>query len=556
MSPEGSRLPRLIAAFAAALFSLPAEAQVPHPPVCPPTVVIPGGSNPEDQTIHRCSLDAQPALLSSVEDLPAPTYRRQAHGTLTLVVDPDGRVNAHLTRYLTRSADEDFHDRLLQALRGLEFEVGTVDGAPARAGHELVVQTGLRSDTSPERLTWRYVPGELADSLVGTWVRAEPDPPLSTDQVSSIAQSVTRYLMELGVLIPEQGQPYCIRFEGDDRETVEAAIRQELRGAPPGCAFDVNARRFRVDAPVQTGGGRSVVAASGDFLPHWPPGLEGRWWRAWTANCVQPGAGDEGHGTRCEVSPVPTGDGSIDWQTRGPFPGPPDPLAPVQLMVVVANSGAFRTDTIRASVAAVPSLEERALFRPDARQCRGRATWGAETDRPTGGEFVMWLRLPVDAYSPGFLNLTEVRGRPPDAGFSGIRCDEADAFEGPMAAFTLGGVGEPLQGPVRFCVNEPNCTQVFEVDPGVHELAPAPHAAFRLEDLRESARTGVWQGFRLHVDRRIEGLIPFVLVRSPERPLALMLRAETETEFDFRLNRDPPLPPETEFWIYLVTVGG
>jgi hypothetical protein len=101
MSPESSRFPRLIAAFAAAVFSVPAEARAPDPPACPPTVVIPGGSSPEDQTIHRCNLDVQPALLSSVEDLPGPTYRGQAHGTLTLVVDPDGRINAHLTRYLT-----------------------------------------------------------------------------------------------------------------------------------------------------------------------------------------------------------------------------------------------------------------------------------------------------------------------------------------------------------------------------------------------------------------------------------------------------------------------
>jgi hypothetical protein len=117
-------------------------------------------------------------------------------------------------------------------------------------------------------------------------------------------------------------------------------------------------------------------------------------------------------------------------------------------------------------------------------------------------------------------------------------------------------MGEPLVGPLRVCVTEPDCTQAFQVDPGVHELAAEPHAVFRLGDIRGSDRSGDWLGLKIHVDRRIEGLVPFVLVHAPERRLALTLRERRGTVFDLHLGHDPPLPPDTEFWIYLMTVGG
>lgn len=542
----------------------PGGAQSVEPARCPELIVIPGLSNPEDRVPHRCNLDGPSALLSTLEAVPVPMYYPEVQGRISVVIDVDGRADADFTRPLTGSLDSHFHRQLMEAVKGFRYQPGTVDGSPARFGFDLAVRTGRRADTIPQRLEWRYVSGIIEDSLVGAWEEIEAEPPLTPDQLAMVGRELTRTLREMQVLIPDHGRSYCLLLDGGPQPNLERAVREAFQeGAGhwsggilslPGCEIDVEFRRFRIEAPVRSGGGRTVVRASGDFLHNWPPGLDGQWWRAWTARCVVPDAPEEWDGTRCDVGPVYSGDATIDGWARAILPEPSNPDAPVSVSVEVTTVGAFRTDTLVASIPEIPSLAERAVFLSGTRSCRGGTSYMADADRETEGEIVAWLRFP-DRFPRGILHLLAVRRREADSRFPGYRCDDSERVEERSAVFTLGGVGLPLRGAARVCVIEPDCSLSFYLDPETHELAVAPHVSFRLGDLRDSARHGTHLHFRVRVDRAISGLVAFAVMQTPgDRMTATVLQPRGDREFDYRVNRTPPYPPETEVVIYLATI--
>jgi hypothetical protein len=552
----------IIVAFSA-FPSIPVQAQSLDAEVCPAFATVPGASDPDERPIHRCNLDNAPTLVSSLEGLPTPMYERSVGATLSLIIDPDGRVNEDLTGYLSISVDPLFHRKLLEALRELEYEVGKENGEAVRYGHGLSISTGTRADTISERLSWRYVSGVFEDSLIGTWEVTAPEPRLSIDQTATIARSVTHTLREMQVLLPGR-QSYCILFDGIGGETVREAVRASLyddmshmgpRPGPPGCESDVTHLRYRIGGPQRAGGGRTVVQASGDVLSSWPPGFDGRWWRAWTAECVVPDVAGSSYGTQCTVNPVRSWDPLVDARSRPLLEAPEHEDGPVEFAVEVTTSGAFRTDTIRSSIPNVPALEDRTVFRSHANQCEGLTTWTALADWPGEGELVLSLTLPLDSTQPGSILVTEVRRPDDDYVFHGFECPSSRSFEQPLALFTLGGVGRPLEGPVRFCLNEPRCRQSFVIEPGAHQLAAEPHIRFRLDEIRESARRGKHVSLRVAIDRDSPGLIAFVIVRMPDATEGSLLHARGEKEFRLSMNRSPPHPPETEFWIYLATAG-
>lgn len=522
---------------------------------CPPEVVIPGFSDPEDRTISRCKLDNVPGIVSTVADLPGPRYERQAHADLTVVVGPDGRVDSDLTRYLSFGVDTVFQRQMLEGLRRATFEVGRIGDAAVRYGFVLSVQTNLRADTVPERLSWRYVLGTPNDSLVGTWVPAPSEGPVTTDLFTSAARAVTRVLRDMQVLLPGLGHAYCILIDepfSDVRDSVREALPYGGHLVSPGCEKEVRHRRYRLETPLRTGGGRTVVHASGDFLSSWPPGLDGRWWRTWEAYCVT--LREAPSGTQCDVSPIFSGDAVEDGWTRDLFDAPPSD-GPVAVALLVTTEGAHGLDTLRASIPDVPVLPEKAVV-DVAPFCRGLATWQAYYDRPGAGEIIAYFRLPSDDWPSGYTTLTEVTQSSADARFRGVTCPEHDVSRETIALFTLGGVGEPLEDTVRFCVNEPGCARSYSIVPGRHELASEPHVRFRISDLREATRAGGKVRFRLHVDRTIDGLLPFVVIRGLEEQWVWLLRRRDERVFDFDVEYGPDLALGGEFWVYLTNCRG
>lgn len=369
---------------------------------CPETVGIPGGTNPEDRTIHRCRLDNEPRLVSPVAAVPSPFYARQTSAALTVVVDSDGRVNRRLTRYLLGGEDDDFQQMLLDRVRKWEFEAGTVNGSPVRYGFRLEVQMGIRRDTVPEQLRWHYIRGGQQDSLVGSWVPVPSDPAHTGQEFTSAAVRVTRVLREMQVLTPQHLQPYCLLLDQQVSSHTRSEVLLALYGddlmsptqldVSPDCERDVTARRYRVASPLRTGGGRTVIRASGDFLQNWPPGLDRRWWRAWTAYCVVPDAEDADHGTTCEITPVRSGERVADHMDR--YLAPPEPAegSPVAFSVEVTTGSAFRTDTLHGAVPRILNSESQSRDAPHLFFRFG----DLREEARNGGWFFLRLRLDRD----------------------------------------------------------------------------------------------------------------------------------------------------------------
>jgi hypothetical protein len=541
----------LIAVLAGAL-ALPLDAAVGQI-YCPGHVTIMGGSNPSDQTKYRCKLDNNPALLTGVEMLAAPVYARQVESSITVVVDSSGRVIPRLTRFLSRDSADHFHANAMRTITGFRYGVGLLKGDPTRYGFALHIRTGMRADTVPQALVWRYVRGSVDDSLVGTWRPVVPEPPLTRSATVHVARSITHKLREMDVLASHAARPYCVIADGPHAESVRKAVHDELHGSAMAdqlaitrgsCASDITRRRYRIGSPVRTGGGRIVVNVSGDVLRRWPLDLNGRMHATWQAYCVAPAADPVG----CEITPVKTGDSAVDAVARSMFPSDEDPTGPISLAMEVTTRGAYRIDTVRAVIDEIPSLGERAVFRK-AVFCTGSAIWTAIADRPINNEMVVMLTFPRRGVYP-FTDVTEVR--PPSGPFRGFGCDDDEEdVGGDVALFTLRGIGNPIQGPVQFCLNMHGCASDLIIEPGRHELAAAPHLRFKLADLRPVTAQGKTVDFRVHLDRDIEGLAGFVLIRGPAKRISSWpMRRRNAREIDFNVG-GVTATPETEFLIYL-----
>lgn len=541
-----------------------ASAQTQFTGECPRLVLIPGGSSEEDRTPHRCNLDNEPALTSSVDGLPTPMYARRVSAELSVVVNPDGRIDPELTRYaLGGGEDSHFYDRLMESIGSLRFGVGRIDGAPVRYGNWLVVSAETRPDSIPSTLSWRYVRGAREDSIVGEWLEVEPEPPLTRDEKASVFRAVTRVLERDGVL--DTSRSYCILFDASeaDRDSLRAAIWEDFypefrsfgRPAPPReCERDVSMRRYVLTAPIRTGGGRTVVRASGDVLRSWPPGFDGRWRRGWRAYCVVPDAPEEWDGSKCRVSAIYTGNRTVDGGEEL-FSEPPPDDAPLEFALLARTVGSLQTDTLRSSTDSVLRLEERAIVVDDEALCTAGMTYRADAVWPGGGERIVFVTRPGTSSMSGRVELVSVLRPEQDSDLS-IWCDPARTDDPPFALFTLSRVGEPLRRPVRFCLIDEECARSFVIDPDRHELAEGPQLRFRFSDLQPETRRGRHIRVRLIMDRVIDGLTPFVIVRSRGSTSSYWLRRTGHREFDWGLTSSPPLPPETEFWIYLVRWPG
>lgn len=538
-------------------------AQVSSGQECPERVPIPGGSNAEDRTIHRCNLDNAPMFPASLDGLPAPMYARSVRADIVVVVDPSGRVNADLTRRSSVSLDSLFHRHFLEGVHALEFEPGTREAVPVRYGFQLRVSTGMRSDSAPEQLVWQYFRGTVEDSIVGTWVPTSPDPPPSAEELAALVRSVTARLEVMRVLIPELRSTYCIIVDDERGEIMRSAAWSEMYGGSvgfgstisEGCESDVSYVRYRIETPLRTGGGRTVVGVSGDYLERWPPGFDQSTWRAWWAHCVVPDPSFEG-GTDCEMRFPFDGDRqqlASPGALFGRAQAQNGPDGPLQIVALVRQAGAFQTDTIRALVPEIPNLTDRAVYDPGERMCLGQGAWAATADWPGGGEIVVPFFLP--GARPGRIYPPiDVRRGFTDEEFRVQACPLGQRGTEPFALFTLGGLGTSPSGPIRFCMEEPGCTRSYMIDPERHELASEPHIRFRFSDLREEARnSGPVTQIRLYPDRVVPGLLAFVIIRRPGGDMGIVLRPRPDGGFELSGGFSPPHSDDTEFWLYLTT---
>ena len=532
---------------------------------CPEFVQIPGGSNPEDQTRHRCTFALQPDLSGHAAALPSPRFDRLGRLSVQVVIDPDGQVDPGLTRFRSLSSDRDFADRFLRALHQVRLAESEVSGLSERFAFTLVVETEMRSDTVPERLVWEYRRGALNDTLAGSWVPTEPPPPYTPEEERELLRRVTGRLAEMQVLTANRTWEYCLVLPTPDsvtRREVRAMLPPRLAtipgwATPPDddCVLDVRRRRLIFSEPIRTGEGRTVVPVSGDHLERWPPGFDGRYFSSWSAYCALLDSGSSHVGCRIQPdysafqAPAPAGiQGPVRRRSPEPVHSRPALEGPTQLQLRIHGGGLFLVDTLRAPVHEITSVAALPLFDPGIGLCTRSSSRSALAEWEPDGHRLLRIELdPPSRYRSALAGLVTVIRSNRSSGRLLMACgDEEDQ---PFAVTSLAGLGPALEGPVELCL-EPNCDRSSTI-PAHAPLEPVLTASFL--DLRPGAiDTDGFLFFRLELDIGVEGLVPVLLLGTGSDLAVGAMVAYDDGSYRYGLNRNPRLPPNSEIRLYLV----
>lgn len=525
---------------------------------------IPGGSDPRrDAAYDRCALDRAPTLLDGAPMPPAPRCGA-ALGDFTVILDPDGTVDPRLTRAWTRGTDTVSHRQALETIRRWRFEPGMRGGTPVRSGFVLRVASGPRNDTLPSRPEWTYRQGLDEDTLFGTWTTEAPPPPFPPERVDSIYMAVLRRLVRMKVIVPGPLERYCLVLESGDSATHARCTSRaygvlypsDLRHppaalAPYGCERSTDAARIVLPRVHRTENDRVVLYPSGDRLPDWPPGFEGRTYRAWSAHCV----GDvPDHGEvsiDCFVTPTLSqrdlGRREREHKAAAVSADVADADS-LRVTVIAMARGAYQADTLHVVVRPVPRLNTAAVR--DSIHPRGG--WSAHSPQE-GSELYVLQGSP----SGTELQIVEVEPGPAPHGerTRSSRCGPGGLARGDFVAFLLGDVGDRARAPITLCFSDgAACSMSYVLDPDRHTLVERSHLTFRLSDLREDRRRGEQLVFRICTDPAPPGPMPLALVRANGRwqARAWIPRRVGPDAWEYGAIWEGGYPPGTGVRLYLI----
>lgn len=558
----------LVATFVAIACGAPASAQRPEervatrPAPCPVWSPIPGGSSfPRDSARSRCALDRVPVLREGEPLPPPPWVGRHASDDLQVIVNADGTVDSALTRYWTVSSDVHFQRAALATIRRWRFEPGLRNGRPTRSGFRLVLEAPTRDDTIPARLVWAWNRGGGADTLAGRWERLPSPTPLTAAQRDSVLVAMLHRLVQMRTLTPARDRAICVvsalGAAGDD--AARALVVHSLHDrssprfsvAPMGCERSPRAQRLVIPRVHLTEDGRAVMYPSGDYLARWPGGLDGTTWRAWAGRCVARLAGDVVSAAECDVRPDMQGEEAArrhdasygrSWFYAGMTRhGRPRHADSIDVRLRVTTAGAWGEDTVIVRVGRPWSLRERAVL-DSVPPCGG---WTAHSSQ---GSAIAVVHGDIDGRS---LQVTAARGDPAIQPPPSEGCHPQEPHMARFAAFLLGGIGEPATAPVSLCFHgRGGC---YALDPRRHRAADAPHARFRMADLRADTRMGGNLDFELRVDGAPEDLLPVIIIRhGAGRHSAWIASRVALDRWDFGVMGYDNLGPDAEVLIYLV----
>ncbi len=447
--------------------------------------------NRTDVTYSLCDVDYNPKRLSG-PDLPTPALGAAISGEIGITIRPDGTVDSALTTLGGMSGDTSFANHVLEVVRQWRFQAPLRNGQPVRLGLGLQIGSDGRNDTLSSHLVWRYSEGRGLDTAIGRWmIDSVRPPPLTTAQADSVYAALLRELLRLGVLIRNTRPRYCLVAPSDEplavrRLEVVAANTFDDRTArwsdlgmrpqpivtTAGCERDPAYLRLVIPSIHRTERNRVVLFPRGDFLPIWPPNLDGASWHAWSGRCVGQ-VKDAGHiSMECGVNPI--GSMTESFRRYSMFPtGPAAPWAEgdsVRFTVLLATrDGPFVVDTLHFAVKSLPILEQHALVEP-VLPC---GEWRGFTQ----SDDVYVVHGAVGARA---LAITPVaHGAPPTTSAS-VGCQRPKAADGPVATFLLSGIGARATAPVHLCISD--CAYRYVLDP---ERATLPRVALiRLAALR------------------------------------------------------------------------
>ena len=515
-----------------------------------------GGSNfPEDASYRRCALDRLPVRRETPMP-PPPRWGLDGTSSYLVIINADGTVDPDRTRGMTRGVDTVFYRQALETIRRWRFEPGVRGGKPVRSAFPIEIMSGSRIDTIPSRLEWEYRPGTVGDTLLGRWVREAPLPAFTQSQVDSVHVAMVRRLIRIQVILPADGRQYCVLLpRGDSAAHARAtellahkvpALARSL--APNGCERTPGTLRLVLPRVYHTEGGRAVLHPRGDFLPSWPPGLDGDSWRAWQGRCVAdvPTTRVASIEIDCGASPDYASDEMLAWRNRRPQFGVGTPYRTykagdsVRVTVLATTSEAYTTDTLRSVVRSLQELGEHSIRDTDL-PCGG---WSVHSSQE--GEVYVVTGDP----SSNQLYITQATTRPAPNPRGPMRCGPQEPQTSEFAAFLLGGVGENATAPITLCFSR--CARTYVLDPARHTVAETA-VRFRFGDLRADSRVGEYLRFRIIVEPAPRSLLPIVIVRSQNRwPTSAWLpRRVGNNAWDYTVIRTDGYVADDEIYVYL-----
>ena len=531
---------------------------------CAVQVFIAGFSGPADSAYNRCAIDSGPTLRPGARMPDAPFAGPSANAAWTMVVNTDGTVEPALLRLLSSSGDTAFVRGTIETILQWRFEPGVRQGQPVRSGFTLVVRSDHRNDTLPARMEWTYHQGLNSDTLRGKWIAEAPLPPFSDVQRDSVHAALLRHLLQTQIVIRDRGEPYClVMADGDSAahaRLTEIAWRMLSSTVSPyrrqlgryGCERDPGALRIVMPRLHRTENGRVILHASGDYLPNYPAGYDGRAWRSWRGRCVGYVPAEGSAGVSCGIGPITL---PGEWQeymrgradtARQSAPRPANDS--MRLTIMAMTQGAFHADTIRTTVGPIPRLSERAVF-DTAPPCP--SSWQVHSAQDSAN----LLAIAGELTFRGYLHITRATktALPTPPGTPLPPCPmRRPGGPGYFAAFLLGNVGDRATSPITVCYS--SCAKKYVLDPGRHTLAEQPHFILRLADLRPETRAGGALIYRIQLENGPPDVIPIAVYRStrgwgysawPARPLAPGL-------WDYPVHIDMSDWPGLEVHIYLV----
>ncbi|MEP6834495.1 MAG: energy transducer TonB [Gemmatimonas sp.] len=510
---------------------------------------------PQDYSYGLCALDKRPMLIGQPAAPGPPSRSRGISANYQVTVNADGRVDTALTRSRSSNGDMEFGTALVDSLAHWRFQPGVRNGVAVRTTFQLEVRNVKPGeDKIPSHLSWAYKAGTSEDTLIATWIAESPLPAYETSQSDSIYSSVLFRLMAMHVLLPELDRQYCLVFPSADSVT-QARLTQHLsrilrpgeqanvitgRGppyefAPLGCEKSVSALRVILPRLIRTENGRVVFSPSGDYLPNYPIGVNGRSWKGWGARCVANVKADKSVSADCDISiddpeyPAYAMQSVLAMRRKAAAAesGAAVGKDSIPITAVVTTSLAFQNDTLHAATVNIPDIRQNALT-DSLMPCGGYAAF---TQQDSAELIVIHGDLTARE-----LNVALAQRKPVRTLFRSTSCAAQSASPAKFAAFFIGGLGDRVTAPVTLVYS--NEAKPFILDPARHTLAAKPHLTFRVSELRADTRIGGAVIMRLRIPpEESRNVIPIVIMQSSSgdwRYATAVLRPVSAGVWDFR----------------------
>lgn len=268
------------------------------------SVPSPAPKFPDDAAYNQCAVDRRVTV--DTRDLAAVPVRTtfSVHTVWRVVVNADGTLNAPMTTQISSGSDLEWEKAFKESMKAWSFAPAVRRGRPVRSAFLLRARsTGVVNDTLPVKLRWTYTHGADEDTIFGRWAPEPQLPALPLDRLNEVYLGVLQDLVNEHVVILDGQRQYCLVVPNGNsvqHARLSAAAQDRFRdrrldgsidGMPSwrlaafGCERSTEALRIIFSTAHQLENGRIYLTMSGDYLPHYPPGLDGRSWRDWRGKC-------------------------------------------------------------------------------------------------------------------------------------------------------------------------------------------------------------------------------------------------------------------------------